>query len=185
MSVIVYYSNRCPHSKSLLQKIARAGMQKEMHFICVDRRVRGDDGSVRVILANGQQVTLPPTVTQVPALLLMSRGNRVLTGSGIDEYMSERMTPPVEAEAPMAFSFDSGSHGVTSDGYSFLDMAPSDLESKGDGGLRQMHHYASIDLHDKIETPPDTYQPERLSGSDMERFQKERDAELPQPRPRA
>ena len=160
-------------------------MQKELHFICIDNRVRGADGSTRVVLGNGQQVTLPTSITQVPSILLMSRGNRVIVNEEIDNYLAEKTCAPQSSSDPIAFSFDSGSHGVASDGYSFLDMGPDELNSKGDGGTRQMHHYAAVGTSDKIETPPDTYQPGKVKESDMERLQRERDAEIPQPRPRA
>ena len=46
---------------------------------------------------------------------------------------------------PDAFGFDSlGSYGVSSDAFSFLDMNSDDLSAKGNGGLRQMYNYSSI-----------------------------------------
>ena len=46
---------------------------------------------------------------------------------------------------PAAFKIGSGSMtGVASDTFSFLDMTLEDLSAKGGGGLRQMHHYVTI-----------------------------------------
>ena len=38
MSSILYYSNYCEHSKKLLQNISKSNLQKEIHFICIDKR---------------------------------------------------------------------------------------------------------------------------------------------------
>ena len=42
-----------------------------------------------------------------------------------------------------------------SDQYSFLDQSVEDLGTKGNGGLRQIHNFATINTFDNIETPPD------------------------------
>ena len=43
-----------------------------------------------------------------------------------------------------------------SDNYSFLDQNSDELSAKGDGGLRQMHAFATYNGNDSIETPPET-----------------------------
>jgi hypothetical protein len=44
-------------------------------------------------------------------------------------------------------------------------MTPDELSAKGRGGERQMYNYVSAN-HDtmNIRTPPDTYQPDKLSN---------------------
>jgi hypothetical protein len=60
-------------------------------------------------------------------------------------------------------------------------MSPEELSSKGKGGMRQMHNYVSISNGENyINTPPDTYRPDKLSNSvTIENLQKVRDSEMP------
>ena len=181
MSTILYYSNYCESCKKLLGMISRSPIKDEMHFICIDKRSRHSNGQTYVQLSDGQEVLLPPTVTKVPALLLLNRGYKVLFGDEIANHV----TPAVEAmrnEAvvttgePMAFGFGGcSSFGVASDNYSFLDQSAEDLSAKGGGGMRQQHHYASIQHVDKIETPPDNYEPDTIKGASVEALQQKRD----------
>ena len=87
MSLILYYSNHCEPSKKLLQTIARSKIKDEIHFVCIDKRIQGNDGATYIILENNQQMILPPTVTKVPALLLLNRGNQVIFGKNILEHL--------------------------------------------------------------------------------------------------
>jgi len=182
MSTILYYSNYCESCKKLLGMISRSPIKDEMHFICIDKRSRHSNGQTYVQLSDGQEVLLPPTVTKVPALLLLNRGYKVLFGDEIANHV----TPAVEAmrnEAvvttgePMAFGFGGSysSFGVASDNYSFLDQSAEDLSAKGSGGMRQQHHYASIQHIDKIETPPDNYEPDTIKGASVEALQQQRE----------
>jgi hypothetical protein len=68
--------------------------------------------------------------------------------------------------------------GVASDNYSFLDQSPDELSAKGNGGMRQLYNYATIDLVDKIETPPDTYSPDKVGSVSMEQLQQKRQSEI-------
>jgi len=85
---------------------------------------------------------------------------------------------------PMAFMFGNGGGGgggggggwgVVSDNYSFLDQDPESLMAQGDGGLRQMHSYATPDFVTDIETPPDTYAPDKVAPNQLEQYQSGRD----------
>jgi len=160
-----------------------------MHFVCIDKRVRESDGSVSVILKNNQKIRLPPTVREVPSLLLLNRGHRVISGQEVGEHLfgeakQNADAHPVANCEPAAFSFSNGGNGVVSDGFSFLDQSADELSSKGGGGTRQMYHYATFDQNDAIETPPDTYEPGKITESEMERKQKERDLDVPVVAPR-
>ena len=44
-----------------------------------------------------------------------------------------------------------------SDQYSFLDQDSDALNTKGDGGLRQMHNYVTLSHSDIITTPTDDH----------------------------
>ena len=78
MSNILYYSNYCENSKNLLRNLSRSKIQEDLHYICIDKRIKQPNGNIYILLKNGQQIILPPTVTKVPALLQLNRGNNVL-----------------------------------------------------------------------------------------------------------
>ena len=80
MSSIFYYSNYCDNCKGLLQVISQSEVKNDMHFISLDNRVKKPNGATYVVLSNGQEILLPPTITKVPALLLLNRGHRVVFG---------------------------------------------------------------------------------------------------------
>ena len=77
MSSILYYSNYCEKSKKYINLLSNSGYQKDIHFICIDKR-RKEGKKTFVVLDNGQTIVLPETVTHVPALLLLTKGYKVL-----------------------------------------------------------------------------------------------------------
>ena len=171
MSTILYYSNYCESCKKLLGMISRSPIKDEMHFICIDKRSRHSNGQTYVQLSDGQEVLLPPSVTKVPALLLLNRGYKVLFGDEIANHVAPaveamKQEAVVQTGEPMAFGFGGSSggfanFGVASDNYSFLDQSSEDL--------------ASIQHVDKIETPPDNYEPDTIKGVSMEQIQQQRE----------
>ena len=40
MSSVLYYSNYCENSNKILELLSKTNLKNEMHFICVDKRVR-------------------------------------------------------------------------------------------------------------------------------------------------
>jgi hypothetical protein len=150
MSCILYYSKYCEVSKKYLQMLSKTSSQKDIHFICIDKRVKEANNKTYIILDNGQKIILPENVTRVPALLLLNQGYQVLYGEQILEHLKPRQEVEVRQATrnnmePMAFSFGGGGFGdIVSDQYSFLDQAPEDLEAKGNGGMRQMHNYVDL-----------------------------------------
>ena len=70
MSTILYYSNYCKNCQNLLQALAQTSVKDDMHFICIDKRVKKANNATYIILENGQEILLSPNVTKVPALLL-------------------------------------------------------------------------------------------------------------------
>ena len=67
-----------------------------------------------------------------------------------------------------------------SDTYSYLDQTPNEMEAKGEGGLRQMHSFVKLNHDDKIETPPEDYEPDKVGQVDMGKLQASREAEITQ-----
>ena len=183
MSSILYYSNYCDKCKGLLQVLSQSQVKDDMHFIALDNRTKKPNGATYVILSNGQEILLPPTITKVPALLLLNRGHRVLFGNEITEHLRpkqevlERSATQNNGE-PHAFALGANGYGVASDNFSFLDQDASELSAKGNGGMRQQHHYASIEDKIDIETPPDTYTADKIGSVSMEQLQQKRQSEI-------
>jgi hypothetical protein len=195
MSSVLYYSKYCENCSTLLQSLAKSEVRNDMHFISIDKRKKDEKGQTFVILDNGQNVILPPTVTKVPALLLLNKNHHVLFGSQINDYLRPEIQSNTKqtistVTEPQAFSLGGGSlgssmTGVMSDMYSYLDQSNDDLSpEKGDGGVRQMHNYVSHDSRDNIDTPPDTWAPNKVDSSmSMEQIMETRDKDVPrQPR---
>ena len=87
---ILYYSNYCDNCKRLLQILSKSQIKEELHFICIDKRVTMPDGSVQILMKDGSQVLLPPTVTKVPAMLLVNNGFHVLYGDQIYQHLQPK-----------------------------------------------------------------------------------------------
>ena len=191
MSSILYYSNFCEHSKKLLQGLSKFEMKKEIHFICIDKRVV-EGNKTFIILQNGQKIIMPENVTKVPALLLLDQNYKVLYGEMINDFFKPRQQMAVKQATnnnlePSSFSFGGGngssvgSFGISSDNYSFLDMEPSALAATGNGGLRQMHNYIGYNDSFNITTPADEYDYKSTKISEdltIEQLQQQRANEL-------
>jgi len=171
MSNILYYSNYCTNCKNVLTTLSKSEIKEELFYLCIDKRKKGHDGATYLVLENGQELRLPPTITKVPALLLINNGHRVLFGDEIYNHFRHKETQSKNIATmnngePMAFSLGSLSmSGVNSDNYSFWDMSSDDLSAKGNGGLKQMYNYAIPDNDTSIETPPDNYVPDKIGGN--------------------
>jgi hypothetical protein len=179
MSSILYYSKYCEVSKKYLQILSKSNMQKDIHFICIDKRIKDASNKTFIILENGQKIILPENVTRVPALLLLTKGYEVLYGERILEHLKPRQEVEVRQATrnnmePMAFSLGGGFSNIVSDQYSFLDQDPTELEAKGNGGLRQMHNYVdlntafsgNISQHEAVEESNTTIRGSQKMGED-------------------
>jgi hypothetical protein len=187
MSSILYYSKFCEHSNKLLQTLSKT-TQKDIHFICIDKRVKDTNNKMFIVLENGQKIVMPENVNRVPALLLLNQNYQVLYGEAILNHLKPKQEVEVRKATqnnmePMAFSFGSGGFGdIVSDMYSFLDQGSEELQAKGNGGMRQMHNYVDLNYSDKISTPNDEQEykgANKISGElTIEQLQQQRDSEL-------
>ena len=181
---ILYYSNYCNHSKSLLSMLAKSQIKNNYYYVNIDKRRKDAQNTVHIMLENGSEIILPSIVTKVPALLLPSHGNRVLYGGEIMTYLqsSESQSTKVQDD-PEPFHLSSNVYdNICSDNYSFLDTSYDDLTAKGNGGVRQMHNYVSLHNNPLISTPQDDYVPDKIGarGEDsLEKYIEERDQGVP------
>ena len=186
---ILYYSNYCKHSQKVLQTLSKTSITDKISFISIDKRVRDpNNNQLYIQLENGSKVIMPPNIHSVPALLLVKKNYNVIYGGDdiIQHFQSEITTMSdnanIETGEPMSYVFSSNpSSNIVSEQYTYYDMTPDELSSKGKGGMRQMHNYVSISNSEHfINTPPDTYKPNKLSNSvTIENLQKLRDGEMP------
>ena len=187
MSAILYYSNFCEPSKKLLQTIAKTKIKETIHFICIDNRRKDPSGQTIVELPQNQRVILPPTIIKVPALLLLDQGHSVLFGEQIYQHFrpQEAVLNNVATNGngePEAYSL--GQMSGMSDAYSFWDQSPSDLSTKGEGGMRQTHNFVALESESRINTPTENYEADKIgtNGSKtLEQYKAERDLEVPAP----
>jgi hypothetical protein len=194
MSCILYYSNYCEPSKKLLQTVTKTQNAKDIHFICIDKRVKDSNGKVFIILQNGQKIIMPENVSRVPALLLLNQNYKVIYGDDIYKHLRPQTQQQVQQATknnmePVNFqdgfgAFSGFGGGIVSDNYSFLDQSDTDLGVKGNGGLRQMHNYVTLNDSNNLtmHLPQDDhdYKTDKLKEGEMsvEALQRRREEEL-------
>merc|ERR1712166_1066398 len=101
--------------------------------------------------SDGKELLMPNEIKEVPALLLLNRGNRIIYGDEIlklfNPILKNTKENKINGGEPLAFSnYEMGA--TLSDNYSYLDQNSDDLSTKGEGGLRQMHSFATYNLKD-------------------------------------
>ena len=178
MGSILYYSNYCDNSKKLLGYLSKSSVKNNLHYVCIDRRVQKNNATY-VILENNQELLLPNTVNAVPALMILNGEYKVLFGDNILGYLKPVEQVKVQQatnfnEEPSAFSLNDGSSGVHSDFFSFLDQGNDELSAKGEGGMRQLYNYATINFQEKIETPEENYVPDKVDENSFKDYQDSR-----------
>ena len=192
MSTILYYSNFCEPSKKLLQSVTKTQNTNNIHFICIDKRVKDTNGKIFIVLQNGQQILMPENVTRVPALLLLNQNYKVIYGNDIYNYLKPQVAQQIQQATknnmePINFqdgfkSFSGFSGGIVSDNYSFLDQSDSELSVKGDGGLRQIHNYVTLNesMNLSMKLPQDDVEYNKIKEGELsvEALQRRRDEEV-------
>ena len=178
----LYFSQHCKYSKSILDEIQKMG-QSPFQLICIDKRFTKNNVTY-ITLPNGQHFPLPPMINRVPVLLLKPKFE-ILSGNQILDYLRPQQKKP---EKTMIYSdpnpFDLSrdtlrSSGVASDHYSFLDMEPQELAPQGNGGLRQMYSYATVDGESPMTAPLMDDKKGKMSYS-MEEIEQMRNQEFPE-----
>ena len=184
---ILYYSNYCKPSKKVVNFFVKNDLTTLVNFICLDKRkVDPNTGQIIVLLENGTEVTLPPNIHSVPALMLSKENYRVVYGSEIMGHYASHIKTQLNVATlgegePSGFSLmSSNSDNIVSEKFTMYNATPEDLSAKGEGGVRQMYHYVSANSDTlSIKTPPDTYRPNKLANSvTLDSLQQQRNNEL-------
>jgi len=149
-------------------------MSSKISFICIDKRINDPKtNQTYIVLENSSRVIMPPNIHSVPSLLLIKQNYKVLMGDDILQHYHPEMKALNERATnnngePMAFPLgpSSGGTNIVSEQYTMYNMSPEELSAKGKGTNRQMYNYVSASDDIKfIETPADTYRPDKLSNS--------------------
>jgi hypothetical protein len=186
MSYVLYYSKYCENCKKILYKVGKDKIKEDIHFLCIDKR-KVIKNKIYIILSDGKELLMPDEIKEVPALLLLNRGNRIIYGNEIlnlfNPILEKNNTREnkINGGEPLAFSnYEMGA--TLSDNYSYLDQNSDELSTKGEGGLRQMHSFATYNLKDEIETPPETFISEKIKSGNVSKLltklQEERNKEM-------
>jgi hypothetical protein len=165
---ILYYSNYCKHSKEVLGFVVKHDFVKSLNCICVDKRkIDHQSGQIQITLENGTSVLMPPNVHSVPTLMLVKENYRVISGKAILDFFRPDVSDANDMATqgngePMSFSL--GSKYVMSESYTSYSASTEELSAKGSGGGRNLHHYVPAEGKiPSIQTPPDTYKPDKVS----------------------
>ena len=182
MNNVLYYSNYCEYSKKIITHFSRSTIKDNTFFICVDKRCNKGEQTY-IILENGKDVPLPKVVKSVPSLIICSRGNMLLQGDQIYNYIDYYKKQDTPLDEPQCFSqqYDS----FASDNFSFIDTDPNEMSAQGNAGMMQMHNFVSYDYMDNVNTPEDNYVPDTIGGGGdnnlLNNLIQERDKQIPKP----
>jgi len=169
----LYYSNYCKHSQRILQFLVKGNLVDKINFMCIDKREQDDtNNQIYIILEDGKRVVMPPNIQSVPSLLLVQQKYKVILGDDIIQYYqnavnnnNQKREQIMQQVEPLGTSLmqSSGGMNIVSEQYTMYDLTPDELSAKGNSGRRQLYNYVSA--HDEvhaIQTPPDTYQPDKI-----------------------
>ena len=55
-----------------------------------------------------------------------------------------------------------------------MDQGNDELSAKGEGGMRQLYNYATINHTDTINTPEENYTPDKVDESSLKKYEDSR-----------
>ena len=184
---LLFFSELCKHSQELIGTMKQKNLLDKVQLVCIDNRYI-ENNVTYIYLNPSQTMPLPPMITCVPTLCIMPN-YEILKGGQIMDYFAP-MSKNIEDEReqlnmePNAFSLDSetnGSFGVSSDSFSFWDTNSDDLSAQGNGGIRQMYTYASIEStnshSEQIYTPAEQAD-DKPAPVSLDQIQQQRNNEL-------
>lgn len=189
---IFYYSNYCKHSQKVLQFLVKGNLVDKISFICIDKRYYDKrTNQTKIALEDGKNCILPPNIHSVPALLLVNKNYQLILGDDIMKYYEPMVRERImKAELgngePAGFAMNqfsgAGGTNIISEQFTMYNMTPDELSAKGTSIRRPMHNYVGVNDDSRfIQTPPDTYKPDKISGSiTVDVLEKQRSEEIQQ-----
>jgi len=171
MSDIFYYSNHCKHSQKVIQYISKNNVIDKLSCVCIDNRIRDiNNNNILIILENGKQVSMPPSIQTVPALLRVSKNHTVILGSEqIIEYINtdKKYVNTQQSQSsilnnnvePVSYGFFKD---VSSEQFTDYSMSSTDLGTKGKD--RPIHNYVGVDSFTTINAPTEDYKSDKLTS---------------------
>lgn len=147
----LYFSNYCKFSKEVLLFIENINNKDDIIVINIDKRFKKNN-TTYIKVNNNKNITLPPMITRVPVLLIKP-SHEILVGNQIMEYFKTNKPEKKEQQTiisndPDPFDLNTDTlnkTGVNTDTFSFLDMNEKDLNLEGNGGMRQLYNYQTLD----------------------------------------
>ena len=172
----LYFSKYCKHSSNILEELNRQGMNKKFNYICIDKRTVKQNITY-ILNPDGSTFPLPPMINRVPVLLLKPN-HEILSGDQILDYIKPQAKTINEEKSmlydePNPFSLKTDPGGVMSDNFSFLDTPVNEMNAQGNGGLRQMYNYATLETNDVINTQFDSDKQPKLNMT-LEQLEQQR-----------
>jgi SUMO ligase MMS21 Smc5/6 complex component len=179
MTELLFYSTKCNFCAKMLIELRNL---KKIYYVCVDNTVTINNKKYAV-LSNGNHILIIPEITSIPSLLIVQDENspiNIIKGNDIISHLkkSEELPPTIMEYDAAHMNKRNTNCGIFSDTYSFLDMSTEDQKALGDGGVRQMYNYATIEGNFKIETPEETYVTNTASDTEYEEFKRIRDSDI-------
>jgi len=174
---ILYYSNKCKFCQKLLPYLVKAQISDKLNFICVDRRETDPQaGQEFIILENGKRTVLPPNIHRVPSLILVKKNYSSITGDEIYNYLQPLVKSDlvINNGEPVGFIFGGTSNNnVVSDTFT---PYGSSLTTNLAG---QSQNYFSVTASSHINTPQETYKPDKIGGDiTIDSIQQQRNMDL-------
>lgn len=147
---VLYYSNYCEHSKTVLQFISRHGLIEHMSCISVDKRVQDPvTYQLYIITEKGRQIPLPPIIHNVPSILCVKKHCTIINGKNdCLRYLGSTFQIPMENE------FHPPSIGGPRPIHSFEPLSSYNSEN--------IQFVSANSSSISIPTPPETYQPDTI-----------------------
>jgi hypothetical protein len=194
---ILYYSNLCVHSQKVIEFIVKHQLSNQLSCICVDKRKRDvNNNQTVVVLENGQQVTLPPNLQSIPAILCVKKNYTLVLGKDpILAYLQEKFGTQyanaafdhpgkqrMQEREPVGVTLTglTLNSNILSESFTSYHLGPDDLSTKSTSQNRPLHHYTSVNQDFKINTPEDNYRPDKVSSNvTIDVLQQQRNHEIP------
>ena len=179
---ILYYSKQCVYSNELLVLLSKTKQSKDIHFICIDKRIVNKDGKINIILENGSKVLLHPNINSVPSLYNI-KTNSIFIGfknilkelNPIEKQINNQATQ--NNGEPKAFMISEMGNSL-SDNYSYLSLTSEELSAKGNGGLKMMHNTLGVNDNFTINTPEEDYVPDKIGTVDLGKLKNMRNNDI-------